>query len=175
LLFWNLFLWYDWTNFSQNFYYSNKLRILNLKFVSLAKSPWFSFDIIVDAFFFLRISDLLGIFWIFLILRIILFYLRIHYLVVWFINILNIYLSIFWALLEIWSLNNFSLFDCVSTLILNEFLILNICPFSNIFILFNLSQIFWIVINWDKIVVFCLNFSFLFLIELSPFLNVFQV
>jgi len=151
------------------------LEFSNLKIVALSKSPRFSFDIIVDAFFFLWINDLLSIFWNFLIFRIILFYLRIHYLVVWFINILNIYLSFFWALLEIWSLNNFSLFDCVSTLILNEFLILNICPFSNIFILFNLSQIFWIVINWDKIVIFCLNLSFLILIELSPFLNVFQV
>ena len=151
------------------------LEFSNLKIAALSKSPWFSFDIVVDAFFFLWISDLLGIFWNFLIFRIILFCLRIDYLVVWFINILNIYLSFFWALLEIWSLNNFSLFDSVSTLILNKFLILNICPFSNIFILFNLSQIFWIVINWDKIVIFCLNLSFLFLIELSPFLNVFQV
>lgn len=127
------------------------------------------------------IRSLFKISWSYWSLEFILFFkhiLRIVFLVIWCmitVITLNIYLILIWVLLKVWSLNYFSLFYQWSILYFNKSLVLSVCPLTDIFILFNLSNILWVVTNGNKIIILCLDFLFLTFIKLHPFLNIFQI
>jgi hypothetical protein len=122
--------------------------------------------------FFLKVSwrnwSLQLIFFLKHILRIIL--LVIWRMITWI--ILNAYFILVWILLQIWSLDNFSLFDQLIIIYFYEFLT---AIFYNVITLFYLSNVLWVVSDGHQIIVLCLYLLFLIVIKLCPLLDIFQI